>query len=111
MIRRALFLVSVVFSAVAFAGPIDPSATPETRALFENLRDRSGKGILFGHQNANLEGVGWTTFDSDGESAGLSHMTDVRAVSGEDPAVFGFDFFSLDSKNSGDVAADSYAKS
>ena len=62
---------------------IDPDATPETVALWEALHRSSRKAVLFGHQNANYEGLGWR---------GDHGRSDVRTITGDWPAVFGFGF-------------------
>ena len=70
------------FSAINAQECIDKLATPETRALFKNLYRLSGEKILFGHQDDPVYGVGWKY------EAGRS---DIRDVTGEFPAVYGFD--------------------
>lgn len=68
------------------AGPIDPQATPETAALFRNLRKLAGDHVLFGHQHATEYGHGWY---------GEAGRSDVHSVTGSHPAVVGFDFSGL----------------
>lgn len=63
--------------------PVDRNAAPETRALYLNLKKLSGKGILFGQQDALAYGVGRAHPDSD--------YCDVKAVCGSCPAVYGWD--------------------
>ncbi len=63
--------------------PVDRNATPETRALYLNLKKLSGKGILFGQQDALAYGVGRAHPDSD--------YCDVKDVCGSCPAVYGWD--------------------
>ncbi len=58
--------------------PVDPRATPETRALFVNLRRLAGKAVLFGHQDDLAYGVQW--FGEPGRS-------DVKETAGSYPAV------------------------
>jgi hypothetical protein len=60
----------------------DPQATAETRALYKNLYGLCGKNILFGHQDDPCYGVGWKYVDGG---------SDIRYVTGEYPAVYGFD--------------------
>jgi hypothetical protein len=60
----------------------DPQATPETRALFKNLYRLTGKNILFGHQDDPCYGVGWKY---------VSGRSDIRDLTGQYPAVYGFD--------------------
>ncbi len=62
---------------------IDPDATAETVALWEALHRSSRKAVLFGHQNANYEGLGWR---------GDHGRSDVKTVTGDWPAVSGFGF-------------------
>lgn len=66
----------------ATAGPVDDKATTRTRALFHNLRKFSGERLLFGHENATFEGIGWKGDDD---------RCDVKAVCGDYPAVYGWD--------------------
>jgi hypothetical protein len=60
----------------------DKMATAETRALYKNLLRLSGKNILFGHQDDPCYGVGWKY---------IPGRSDIRDVTGEYPAVYGFD--------------------
>ena len=60
----------------------DPDATPETRALYKNLYALIGKNILFGHQDDPCYGVGWKYAEG---------RSDIRDVTGEYPALYGFD--------------------
>jgi len=60
----------------------DAQATPETKALFQNLLALSKSHTLFGHQHATEYGHGW---------AGDDNRSDVKAVTGSHPAVIGVD--------------------
>jgi mannan endo-1,4-beta-mannosidase len=60
----------------------DPEATPLAAALFENLRSLAGNRVLVGHQDALAYGIGWE---------GDSFRTDIHDVSGDHPALFGWD--------------------
>jgi hypothetical protein len=60
----------------------DPQATAETKALYKNLYNLSGKNILFGHQDDPCYGVGWKYIEG---------KSDIRDVTGQYPAIFGFD--------------------
>ena len=62
--------------------PIDKSATPETKALFNNLRTIAKGHTLFGHQHATEYGHGWQ---------GDNDRSDVKSVTGSHPAVIGVD--------------------
>ena len=98
--KKALF-ARIVFIVLILAGPtgcyidlddfplhaglVDPDATPETQAVYENLKRLSGKHILFGHQDTTAYGVGWWN-DPAGEDT-----SDVKNVCGSFPAVYGWD--------------------
>ncbi|MBS1905203.1 MAG: S-layer homology domain-containing protein [Actinobacteria bacterium] len=90
---------AAVAPAAANAAPadlVDGDATPETRSLFSYLRDVRGTGILFGHQHDTDYG---TTFTApDGASS------DVKAATGDYPAVFGFDTLIIEGKEKPGVA-------
>jgi hypothetical protein len=60
----------------------DQQATAETKALYKNLYSLVGQHILFGHQDDPCYGVGWKY---------IPGRSDVRDVTGEYPAVYGFD--------------------
>ena len=85
--RRILFLlIAAGLTAVSARSQglqlIDSSATPETRALFDNLFKLSKHHTLFGHQDATLYGHGWF---------GDVNRSDVKSVCGAQPAVIGID--------------------
>jgi mannan endo-1,4-beta-mannosidase len=62
---------------------VDDCATRETRALFQYMRDLQGQGVMFGHEHTLTDGF---TFD-----AFTEETSDVEAVVGDYPAVFGWD--------------------
>lgn len=64
------------------AALVDTLATPETVALYANLKGVSSQGVLFGHQDDTAYGIGW--WAEPGRS-------DVKAVVGDYPAVYGWD--------------------
>lgn len=70
---------------------VDPDASERTRALFTNLRDGLGERILFGHQDALAYGVHWVGDD------GTTDRSDVKAVTGAHPAVYGWELGDLSS--------------
>ena len=65
---------------------IDKKATKKTKTLFANLQNISKTGVLFGHQDDLAYGIGW--IDEEGRS-------DVKAVSGSYPALYGWDVSKL----------------
>ena len=69
-------------SAVLASHCSDTLATAETKALYKNLYQLIGKNILFGHQDDPCYGVGWKY---------VSGRSDIRDITGEYPAVYGFD--------------------
>jgi len=76
-------LISVLTTVKAqYQKLIDPAATKETKALFDNLMKLSENHTLFGHQHATEYGHGW---------AGDEDRSDVKSVVGSHPAVIGVD--------------------
>lgn len=69
------------------SGPIDPDATPETRALLANLKQLAPGFLLFGHQDALAYGVNWAREDG---------RSDVHDVTGAYPSVYGWDLGDLE---------------
>ena len=61
---------------------VDGEATRETKALFYNLRQTAGQGILYGHQDDLAYGVGW---------AREPGRSDTKEVTGAYPAVYGWE--------------------
>jgi mannan endo-1,4-beta-mannosidase len=82
--KTLVILMIFILSEASFAGPklVDSDATFETKRLFENLAKMSGDKMLFGHQAAVIEGVGWNKIG----------ISDVAQISGQLPGVVGFDF-------------------
>lgn len=68
--------------------PVNPKATTETRALLTNLEQIRQEKILFGHQDTLAYGVYWHHSDN-GKS-------DVKAVTGSYPALYGWDVGDLE---------------
>ena len=79
--------LSGVGAAPGHAAPtvtiVDPDASPATRSLFSYLDDVRGDGILFGHQHTTSYGLTFTGAD------GI--QSDVKTMTGDHPAVFGWD--------------------
>ena len=68
----------------------DKKATAETKILYHNLKKLTQKGILFGHQDDLAYGVNWRY------EGGRS---DVKEVTGDYPAVYGWDLSGLERKS------------
>ena len=66
---------------------VDMNATPRTQALFQNMIKNLGKGIMLGHQDDTAYGHGWY-----GKTGG----SDVKAVTGEYPAMSGWELGHLE---------------
>lgn len=73
-------------NAHAITAQSDLSATCQTQALYQQLKNVSNDKLLFGHQNTTLEGIGWE------DSNGLADRSDCLEAVGDYPAVYGFDF-------------------
>lgn len=56
--------------------------SPEAKALRERLVAQVSKGVLFGHQDTSLYGVGWSYAEN---------RSDVKDVCGKWPSVYGWD--------------------
>ena len=68
----------------------DKNATIETNILFKNLVKLSSQSILFGHQDDLAYGVNWKYEDG---------RSDVNDVTGDYPAVYGWDLSGLEKKS------------
>lgn len=73
--------------------------SPEAKALLARLAAQVGKGVLFGHQDTSLYGVGWS---------GDDNRSDVKDVCGRWPAVYGWDIGAIndDADNIDNVPTD-----
>lgn len=65
----------------------DKNATGETLALYNNLAGLRGKHMLFGHEDSLAYGVNWE---------GDLDRSDVRDVTGSNPAVYGWELGGLE---------------
>lgn len=83
---RLPVIAFLLCSSCTQAQLIDRNATPQTVALYNNLKKLSEKHILFGHQHATEYGHGWS---------GDEDRSDVKSVTGSHPAVVGVDFLGL----------------
>ncbi|WP_369765452.1 glycoside hydrolase family 26 protein [Flavobacterium sp. WC2429] len=72
----------------------DKKSTPETLILYQKLTKLTAKGILFGHQDDLAYGVNWKY------EAGRS---DVKELTGDYPAVYGYDLAGLEKKSATNI--------
>ncbi len=70
--------------------PSDKKATKETINLFRNLKKLSEKGFMFGHQDDLAYGVEWRYKEN---------RSDIRDVTGDYPAVYGWDLGGIERSN------------
>lgn len=83
---------------------VDKNATDETAALFYNLKKSAKSNVLFGHQDDTKRGVtnATTQWANEQQFSGvLSTQSDVKAVTGAYPAVYGHDFLHMTNFESG----------
>ncbi len=87
--RKYAIYIRVILAGVWLMGcepvkdsPIDKQATPETQALYVNLKKISETGIMFGHQEDVAYGINWYA---------VPGRSDVKDVCGDYPAVYGWD--------------------
>lgn len=66
---------------------IDPQATKQTLALYNNLAGLRGNHMLFGHEDSLAYGVHWE---------GDMDRSDVRDVTGANPALYGWELGGLE---------------
>jgi mannan endo-1,4-beta-mannosidase len=80
----------LVFSAANTHARTTPRS-PEARALYQKLERVRGRAALFGHQNATWEGsFGWQGSQPPG-----TYLSDVLFVSGDYPALYGWDLLDI----------------
>lgn len=82
-----LFFFPVILNGQIAAGnsadlPVDKRATRETINLYHSMKRLLSKGVMFGHQDTEAYGVNWKY------ERGRS---DVRDVTGDYPAVYGYE--------------------
>jgi mannan endo-1,4-beta-mannosidase len=85
--RLALLLLLSLFSGLSFGQQADQKATMGTKNLYKNLHKLWGKSVLFGHQDDLAYGIGWK-YEKD--------RSDIKELSGEYPALFGWDISGLE---------------
>jgi hypothetical protein len=62
--------------------PVDTLLTGETKALWINLKNLKGSGILFGQQDATIAGIDWKNNEN---------RCDVEELTGAYPALYGYE--------------------
>ena len=82
-----LFSVHSIFAQEKAFEPIDKNATKETKALYKNMKALAKKGFMFGHQDDLAYGVNWRY---------KKNRSDVKDVTGDYPAVYGYDLCGLE---------------
>lgn len=83
-------LLNCFYSVQAQILPCDKDATKETVSLYNNLKRLADKGFMFGHQDDLAYGVEWRYKDG---------RSDIKDVTGDYPAVYGWDLGGLESEN------------
>jgi mannan endo-1,4-beta-mannosidase len=71
---------------------VDKQATERTAALFFNLKDSMGQGIMFGHHDTTRYGFAGGSWS---DSLGDQNRSDVKTATGYFPAVYGYDFIDI----------------
>ncbi|MBK7215353.1 MAG: beta-mannosidase [Bacteroidales bacterium] len=87
LLIAALLLSAGLSRAESCKGPADKKATAETRKLFNKIKELRTQGIMFGHQDDLAYGIGWIYPNG---------SSDVLKVTGDYPAVFGWDLGHLE---------------
>jgi mannan endo-1,4-beta-mannosidase len=88
--------IKLAFALLLFSGataqdlPADKEATKETVLLYNNLKKLSEKGFMFGHQDDLAYGVEWKYKEG---------RSDVKEVTGDYPAVYGWELGGLERTN------------
>ncbi|HTE10084.1 MAG TPA: glycosyl hydrolase [Chitinophagaceae bacterium] len=93
-----LFLIILFFSPAAFAQdyPCDKKASPETIHLYNNLKKILSKGFMVGHQDDLAYGVNWKYENGN---------SDIKEVTGDYPAVYGWELGHLELDSSKNLDA------
>ncbi|ANI90263.1 beta-mannosidase [Arachidicoccus ginsenosidimutans] len=91
----AFFFVLHISTSFAQSNfPSDKNATKETIHLYQNLKNSSLRGFLFGHQDDLAYGIHWK-YQKD--------SSDVKSITGDYPGLFGCDLSGLESDHDKDI--------
>ncbi|MFP9113873.1 glycoside hydrolase family 26 protein [Flavobacterium sp. RHBU_3] len=104
IIIAGIFLVSCKSTSQTTASvqlPADKNATPETVVLYQNLFKAREKGYMFGHQDALAYGVNWRYEEG---------RSDIKDVTGDYPAVYGWDLGRIENKEDKDLDGVPFSK-
>jgi mannan endo-1,4-beta-mannosidase len=83
----AMLLFGCADSRQVEQAPVNPNATKETVALYQNLYKLTDSAVLFGHQDDLAYGVGWAYEPGN---------SDVKKISGDYPALYGWELGNLE---------------
>ncbi|XP_071093050.1 mannan endo-1,4-beta-mannosidase-like [Haliotis cracherodii] len=110
-VSRLLAISTVVWTSL-YGSPVDQHVTPETMALYNSMLklSRSPDKVMFGHHEDTLTGISpgnpnyqvtkyahawkpfWKFTTSQADRGDEDELSDIRSVTGEYPAIVGFDF-------------------
>lgn len=91
--------ILILLTATLSFGQVDKKATKETKNLYKNLLATQKQGVMFGHQDGlayglNPDGTRWIGEDG---------RADVKTISGEYPAVLGWDLGKIEFDSTRDL--------
>lgn len=104
VLMTLFFLVLVARSSSVYSRqnfPVDRKATVQTVNLYRNLKKLLNKGIMFGHQDDLAYGVGWKY---------VAGKSDVKEVTGDYPAVYGWELGRLETDQLVNIDSVPFAK-